>query len=184
VGNGVRRRVLCPLGLAIALGACAPLVPAPPPSPAWPALTLGQLRNAAYRTEFSGGGPVRLLDGVYREAAAPGSSTGLFVALADQAAFGDLDRDGSPDAAVVLAVNPGGSGTFHYLAAVFNRRGTPEFQDSALLGDRVKLRGVWISGGLITVEMTAHGPDDPYCCPSQEITRVYRLRGNTLTRAD
>ncbi len=182
----MRGRLTAFLLTLLAAGPAACLPPAPPPPAAlrWPALNLEQLRNAEYRTEFAAGKPVRLAGGVWHEQVTLDSAPGITVALADLAAFGDLDHDGETDAAVVLAVNTGGSGTFHYLAALLNREGKPLFADAILLGDRVRVKGVWIHDALVIVEMTAHGSQDPFCCPTQELTRTYRLKGTALVRAD
>jgi len=67
---------------------------------------------------------------------------------------GDLDGDGIPDAAVVLATNTGGSGTFICLLGMFNRRGRPAPSGEVLLGDRTPVDSLSIAGG----EFVAQSP--------------------------
>ena len=96
------------------------------------------------------------------------------------AGFGDLDGDGNADAAAVLAVQSGGSGSFYYLAAMLDQAGEPEQAGVALLGDRIQLQSVTIQDGLIVVRMKAHAADDPMCCPSLDVTQTYRLADGAL----
>lgn len=94
---------------------------------------------------------------------------------------GDLDQDRVTDGAVVLAENSGGSGTFIYLAAVVNREAGPRNLSTLLLGDRIRVQSLQIDDGLIRVAAVAHGPQDPLCCPSQTVERLYRLEAGQLT---
>jgi hypothetical protein len=90
-------------------------------------------------------------------------------------AFGDLNGDGIDDAAVILATNTGGSGTFIYLNAVLNDKGAAKFASSISLGDRVSPRTITISEGVLTVDEIRHGPSDPLCCPTQQATLKFKL---------
>ena len=96
--------------------------------------------------------------------------------------YRDLNGDGAEDAAVVLATSGGGSGTFISLEAVLNDKGKPKHVASTLLGDRAQIKSVVIESGEITVNMVTHGPDDPMCCPTQEVTEQYKLQGDTLVQ--
>ena len=145
-------------------------------------LTLELLKNAEYQSEFPASGKAKLTDGTFFEPYEPGSASGVNIALSD-VVFGNLNGDGVADAAVVLIADPGGSGTFRHLAAVVNEGGQPRHVTSALLGDRVKIESLAIEAGLIVVGMIAHGPDDPLCCPTQKMSRAFRLAGDTLKMA-
>ena len=46
----------------------------------------------------------------------------------------------------------------------------------------IKLKSVAVKSGEIIVEMTKHGPKDPLCCPTQEVTQVYTLQGEKLVK--
>ena len=124
------------------------------------ALTLEQLQN----TEYLSGFPAR----------------GTHMTLSEHVAFGDLNGDGAGDAVAVLIADSGGNGTFQHLAAVVNEGDQPRHAASALLGDRVRIESLAIQYGQIVVQMMAHGPDDPLCCPSRETMRVFQLAGDTL----
>lgn len=146
------------------------------------ALTINELKNREYRSEWSAKGKIKLSDGIYKEKIAPDSATELVIKLSDRIGFGDLNGDGAEDAAVILVSNPGGSGTFYELAAVINSRGKAKYAASVFLGDRVKVEEVDISSGKIVVEMVIHKSTDPMCCPALKVEQEYALQGDALVR--
>jgi hypothetical protein len=144
-------------------------------------LTEEVLRNAEYRGIYQE--PVHLTDGKYEgEPFVEGGASRPTVAFTDAFALGDLDSDGVDDAVVVLVESSGGSGSFLYLAAVLNRDGNPENVTTQSLGDRGQVQKLSIESGQMVIEMIAHGPDDPMCCPTQEVTLTYRLEGEQLVK--
>ena len=82
--------------------------------------------------------------------------------------------------AVVVFMDPGGSGTFIHLLAIHDREGTPVQAGREFLGDRVRVQNLSISGGRIFVTMLAHGPGDGLCCPSVQIRRAFTPHGRRL----
>jgi uncharacterized lipoprotein YbaY/LysM repeat protein len=153
----------------------------PPSGEAAPGgLSSEQLANATYQGIYDE--PVQLTDGEYvGEPFVEGGASRPTVTLLDQfTARGDLNGDGVDDAAVVLAENSGGSGTFIYLAAVVNQDGMPVNQATVLLGDRAQIDSLAIENGEIVVSMVTHGPDDPMCCPTQQAIKTYQLQGDQL----
>lgn len=145
------------------------------------ALTLEQLRNAEYRSQWPASGVARLVEGVYREPAAPGSATEIIVRATSAHAFGDLDADGAADAVIVLEADPGGSGVFFDLVPVLNRGGQPLPLAPTPLGDRVEVTSVTVArDGGVNVKMLMHAPDDPQCCPTLDVVLRYRLDGDRL----
>lgn len=144
--------------------------------------TVEGLRNAEYFSLWPAMGRAKLANGFYREKFNPGSSTEIVIRMSDHVAMGDLDGDKVEDAAVILISTPGGSGTFYDLAAVVNAGGVPSHVDTEPLGDRVKIKSLTISSGTILLDLIVHGPKDPMCCPTVEVTRRYRLEGNKLAR--
>jgi hypothetical protein len=44
------------------------------------------------------------------------------------------------------------------------------------LGDRVQINSLVIEEGEIVVDMVTQGPDDPMCCPTQEVVKRYELQ--------
>lgn len=137
--------------------------------------TVQYLRSAEYRLPLARDQEtrIRLVDGEYRSE--PDRVwAGL---LSDVVAVGDLDGDGVADAAAVVHLNTGGSGTFIYLMLLVSRRGQLVQVGREFLGDRVRVQSVGIAGNaLVRVEMIAHGPGEPLCCPTQRVVRQFWLR--------
>ncbi len=150
-------------------------VPHAPPS--WE-----DLANAEYLSEFASGGKARLKDGIYREKAKAASSIEMVMTLHERYACGDLNGDGWDDAAVILVVQSGGSGTFYYLCAVINEEGSLVNVATLFLGDRIQIRDLHIRSGQIEIDMLVQGPKDPMVKPTRETHRTYYLAGKRLIR--
>lgn len=101
----------------------------------------------------------------------------------EHVAFGDLDGDGVDDAIVVLASSGGGSGIFHQLVAVTQHNGIVDTPAVKSLGDRIKINQINIRGGNVTVDMIAHGPDDPSCCPTERQVLKLKVQGSEFVPA-
>lgn len=171
---GVGALLLVAAGVSATLGLLA--VRREPEPLAWPAL-----RNATYPTSV---GTRVLRDGAFEAEAAPGSASRILVRLVDLAGFGDLDGDGSLDAAVLLVSSGGGSGTFVDLAAVRNEGGAAHPVAFALLGDRVLAREVRVEDGRILVRLRARGATDPLALVTREVSRRYALQEGRLVLLD
>jgi heat shock protein HslJ len=139
------------------------------------------LPNAEYPVDLTSTGKAQLKDGIFEEPAAPGSATKIKVQLGSQQAFGDVNGDGAQDAAVTLVVDPGGSGTFTYLALVINDQGTAKPIASVLLGDRISVKSLALQPGSVVVTMLTRSPDEPMSAePTLEVTRTFMLQGDML----
>jgi hypothetical protein len=138
------------------------------------------LKNMEYKSEFTQSGVAPLTDGEYREQAAPGSATETIVMLTDHVARGQLN--GQEAAAVILVTDPGGSGTFYDLAVVVEQDGQPVNVATTLLGDRVQINALSIENNEIVVDMVTQGPEDPMCCPTQQVVQTYELQGDQLVQ--
>lgn len=99
--------------------------------------------------------------------------------------FGDLNGDGTEDAVFLLAVNSGGSGQFTYLTTVLNINGIMQPLRAEFLGDlgfaealrdRVEVKSVKINSDRVIVDLITQDTDDPLCCPTKEVTRVYNIQ--------
>jgi len=146
-----------------------------------PPLSESDVLNAEYPSDWPAKGVARLADGWYEEEIAPGSASKLTIMVyPDMYAFGDLDGDGLGDAAVVLATSGGGSGTFISLEALKNAGGVAQHAATVQLGDRTVVNALSVDDGVIRLEMVAHGPNDPMCCPSLGVVETYGLRGSQL----
>lgn len=141
--------------------------------PAGGSLTLQQLQNTNYDSEWPANRRAKLRNGIYREPYAIGGASELVVQLSDKKAFGDLNGDGARDAAVVLVAAPGGSGTFYDLAVVLNDSGQPRHVASTPLGDRVRIESLSIADRRVTVQMLERDIGDPKDNPTKRVTRVY-----------
>jgi uncharacterized lipoprotein NlpE involved in copper resistance len=141
-------------------------------------LSLMDLMNATYSGIYDE--PVQLDNGQYQgEPFVPGGASRPTVTLANYA-FGQLNEDSIADAAVILVENSGGSGSFYYLAAMVSQEGGFANAATTLLGDRLQVRSLSVDDGEITLQTITHGPDDPMCCPTLELTFTYSLQGDRL----
>ena len=139
------------------------------------------LHNAEYSVDFTSTGKAELKDGLFQESAVPGSATKTMVSLGKDHAFGDVNDDGAEDAAVTLIVNPGGSGTFTYLALVINEDGMAKPMPSVLLGDRIIVRSLAIQPGAVFVTMLTRKSDEPMSAePTVEVALTFRLQADKL----
>jgi len=136
------------------------------------------LANASYQLDLAASGTVTLTNGEYREPVAADSASELVVTLTDQVATGTIN--GQYAVAAVLTADPGGSGTFYYLAlftagdaGLVNVATTP-------LGDRVIVNSLNITQNTVVVDMVQAGPDDALCCPTEHVMNVYELQGEEL----
>lgn len=141
-----------------------------------PELSVDILRNATYYAPYYGR-TVKLVNGSYSEGS---GATAYSVQMLTVFAYGDINGDKKVDAAVILAENGGGSGTFESVVAVINQGGSPHQISQIQLGDRVLVNSANISLGVIHLKLIVHGPSDPLCCPSQAEEQSFWLLGNNL----
>jgi len=103
------------------------------------------------------------------------------VGLLEEVHFsGDLDADGEEEMVVMLWQSAAGSGSNIYLAVMKPHATGFENISTALLGDRVKLRGGRIDSGRIMLDVLQAGENDAMCCPTELATRSWSLRGGHL----
>lgn len=145
-------------------------------------LTLQQLQNTHYDSQWPANRRAKLRNGAYHEKYTFGSSD-LTIWLSQKVAFGDLNGDGAGDAAVVLIADPGGSGTFFDLAVVLNEGGQPRHVASTPLGDRVRIESLAIRDRQIHVEMFVRDVGDPKDNPTKRVTRVFTFQTGRLAEA-
>lgn len=167
--------------VGLGLFACRPGVPggteesAPDGAP-----TSEQLANATYKGIYEE--TVRLQGGSWEgEPFEPEGASRPSVRLLDgPRATGDLDGDGTQEAAVLLAESSGGSGSYLYVAAVGRRNGSLLNLGTSLIGDRVQVRSMRLAEGRIELDVVQQGPEDAACCPTQKATRAWELRPDEL----
>lgn len=158
--------------LAAGIGCSGTRQAAEPPPPDILALA----RGTSYPLDYLGAGTIQLTDAAYQDSAGE-----LDVKLV-RSAVGDIDGDSLDDAAVVLASQTGGSGTFVDLFAVLARGRSSVTRGPASLGDRVKVDSLRVADHRVLIHLVVHGPDDPLCCPTRPVVENFVLRGDTLTR--
>jgi hypothetical protein len=137
--------------------------------------------NATFKIERD---TVALVNGRAEREAAPGSATKVTTTLADPRVSGDVDGDGRPDTVVVLIYQPGGSGTFFYIAALLNATGGVTTTPAVLLGDRIKVTGVKLDGRTIVVDVLDRTAGQPLSeSPSVAATKRFVIdRGALVAR--
>lgn len=130
----------------------------------------GGILNTTYMVEKL---HIHLFDGQAEIQAAPGSATKITTRVVGDPVFGDLNKDGKEDAALILVQDPGGSGTFYYVAAAVFENGQWKGTNAIFLGDRISLQMIKICEGLITVSYMDRGPDQSMAAPPSETITVY-----------
>jgi hypothetical protein len=130
-------------------------------------------------TYLIGDMPVALVDGRCESPAAPGSAMKIRTEVWGQPVYGDLDGDGDSDGVLLLTHDPGGSGTFCYLAAAINTDGNYRGSEAVLLGDRIVPSQLRIISGVATVQFIDRQPDEPMSAsPSVKQTSVFVFEGD------
>jgi heat shock protein HslJ len=151
-----------------------------------PILTLSQLKNMGYDGFDGINGPIVLIQGVWEgEPYEKGAAARPRLSFAgDFRLEGDLDGDGVTESAVLLNLATGGSGQLLYLCVASIRDGHPVNLATALVGDRVQIRGGKVIDNNIILDVVEPGPGDGACCPGQLASYgwTYGAEG-TLTRS-
>jgi len=93
---------------------------------------------------------------------------------------GDLDADGQKELVVMLWQSASGTGSNVYIAVMKPEDDAYVNISTALLGDRVKLRGGRIDSGNIVLDVLQAGADDPMCCPTELAERTWSLDDGRL----
>lgn len=142
--------------------------------------TLNGLGNSTYKGIEDA--PVTLLKGQweglpYTEDGASRPRVGL---LKDIYLTGDLDADGQEEIVAILWQSAGGTGSNTYIAVMRPENDGFENVATALIGDRIKLRGGYIDTSKIYLKVLQAGETDPMCCPTQLATRSWSLNDGQL----
>lgn len=128
--------------------------------------------------------PITLVEGKYKSEAIPGSGIEDTVQVFGVPAIGDFDEDGDSDAAMMLVENPGGTGTFYYLASAVNENGKTKGTNAIFIGDRISPKNIEIRGRKIIVNYADRKPDEPMAvAPSVSITKEFVVAQGILREA-
>ncbi len=96
-------------------------------------------------------------------------------------ATGDLNGDGRPDVAFLVTMQPGGSGTFFYVAAALDTDDGWIGTDAYLLGDRIAPQTTEIRDGVITVNYADRKPGEPFTArPSVGVSKCLSVVDGAL----
>lgn len=134
--------------------------------------------NATYSI---GGQSLALINGAASQEAAPGSSTKITTSIFGEPTMGDLNGDGKTDAAVIIVQNPGGSGTFYFVAAALNAENRTEGTNAILLGDRIAPQTLAVNNGQIIANYADRRAGEPMTAqPSVGVSRYFTVQNGAL----
>ena len=134
--------------------------------------------NATYIVE---GQKIRLINGRSETESAPGSATKVITSVFGKPVYGNIDGEGDVDAALILMHDPGGSGTFYYVAAALDVNGFYFGTRAILLGDRVAPQNISVRNGVIVANYATRRLDEPMSAsPSIGTSKYLVLEGNAL----
>ena len=143
-------------------------------------VSVAELERATYLTESTDAGSATLEAGEFRAPAAPGSAAELVIQLGKWAA-GDLDGRGGEDAAAITVERPGGSGAFYFVHALVAGEDGLRDAGAILLGDRIRVEGVSIHDGVITVALLDRPSDAAMASePTVAVIRRFALEDGAL----
>lgn len=103
----------------------------------------------------------RMSNGFAAHQAVPGSATQDTVQVIGEPVLGDVNRDGRRDAALLIANEPGGSGTFYYAVLAVNDAGSFRATNALLLGDRIAPVTVDFLDGRLVYNYSERRPGEP-----------------------
>lgn len=150
----------------------------PPPAP-----TLEQIKGATISGVFAEA--ITFANGRYEgQPSEPGAASRPTAMLWEPlVVFGDVDGAPGNEAIVLLSSNSGGSGEFVNVAVLGVRDGKVVNLGTAQVGDRTKVRNVWLEQGRIVMDLVEAGPKDPACCPTQMARKTYAMEGGALKQS-
>ncbi|MDO8557320.1 MAG: hypothetical protein Q7R98_02545 [Candidatus Jorgensenbacteria bacterium] len=118
------------------------------------------------------------------------SATKITTSIFGDPVYGDLNKDGKNEAAVFIAQNPGGSGTFYYAAAALNENGGYVGTNAIHLGDRIAPQNINLISetrpsdshyGMIVVNYADRKPGEPMTAqPSVGVSKYLTIENGKL----
>lgn len=125
--------------------------------------------------------PITLSAGQNERSITPGSALTEETILMDKFAYGDINRDGKEDTALLLARYGAGSGTFIYVAAFVSGPVTYHGSEATFIGDRIVPQSISINGEVVTVEYLDRGPNEALAAePTIPTTKQFLFRDGEL----
>ena len=127
------------------------------------------------------GRDIALHDGRHDEVAAPGSAARNSTSVWGNPLAADLDGDGDFDSILILVNEPGGTGTFYYVAVAERDADGYRGSEAVLLGDRIAPQGIAFDAGIVAVSFAERRPDEPAsAAPSVGVTRRFSFLEHEL----
>ncbi len=116
------------------------------------------VKNISY---VIGGETFNLINGLAEKEITPGSASKNTVHVFGEPVYGDLDKDGDLDAAVLLVNDSGGSGVFYYAVLAINNDGVYRATETMFLGDRIAPQTVGIEEGRAVYNFAERRANEP-----------------------
>lgn len=114
---------------------------------------------------------IRLQNGYFEATTAPGSASKIKASIISKPVYEDIDKDGDKDAVMFIVLEPGGSGTFYYVAAALKTEGGFYGTTAVLLGDRIKPINLIVRNHMVVAIFADRSPSQPMATkPSIEKT--------------
>lgn len=89
---------------------------------------------------------------------------------------GDFNNDGLTDTAYLVTKQPGGSGTFYYLAVVLKNQSGDQTLVSEVIGDRIAPQTTEFKDSMIIVNYADRKADEPFSVqPSVGLSKYYKI---------
>jgi len=139
------------------------------------------LKNFEYPNTIPASGVIKMQDGYFEQESKPGSMT-MVQSSYIKGASGDLNGDSAEDMASVIAVSGSEDGTYYYLYVFVKTINDYRNAGSVLLGDRIVVQAVKISGKKIGIQYLSHGPDDEKNSPSQKTISIFTIYNGKLKK--
>lgn len=178
-------------GLVVALVVCVqawscgqqgsqPVSPTPPP------IAAAQQRvEPPTPAEVQGATYVGLASGQITLKAGQWEKDKAYAALLDGFLIaGDLDRDGMPEAVVIITDGVRGGASSDYLAVLGRRGGQILNISTVKIGSAMQLRSAAVEGANVNLNVIRHGKDDQKCCPTEKATLTYTMPSGALAKAN
>jgi hypothetical protein len=138
-------------------------------------------KDAANSVYVIDGKSVALEGGQAEEKAHAGSATIATTRIFDASTRGDLNGDGREDVVVLLVQDPGGSGTFYYVAAALRAEDGYQGTNAILIGDRISPQTVEVRDRTITVNYADRYPWEGFAVPpSVSRSRYFAVKNDEL----
>lgn len=115
----------------------------------------------------------------------PNSATTVDTMVWGQPTFGALTPTSTNDAAVLLTQQPGGSGTFFYVAAALETSDGYAGTNAILIGDRIAPQTLEVRDQIIVFNYATPPADAPLTAPASEgASKYFEVVNGTLTEID